>query len=143
MCLMRSVESPAEVVKRHQFPMQYCNSPYQFTRSHQMRQSWREFWAILRLLNRHDELQRLVRWAKRKRLAGPRKCYKSHLEDMERRLFRYRVESPATVRKARCLQLMKRVLFRPPRYPAKGAALGYSRKQSVKTAKLSRTCYSE
>lgn len=99
----------------------------QFGRWWSVRQAWRETWNILRLLNRRAELERLVRWAERKRLAGPRRCYAFHLVDVERLLFRYRVNSPAATHWALCLYRLKCLLFPPPRYLARGAAASYAR----------------
>jgi len=84
-------------------------------------------WNILRLLNRRAELERLLRWAERKRLTGPRRCYAFHLVDVERLLFRYRVNSPAATRWALCVYRLKCLLFPSPRYLARGAAAGYAR----------------
>lgn len=83
---------------------------------------------ILYLMNRQDELQRLVRWAVRNRLTGPRKCYEGHLEDVERKLWRCRVQSLGAAKLAYRASFLKRILFRPPRYPARGSAAGYARR---------------
>ncbi len=101
-----------------------------------MRHTWREFWVILRLHNRRAELQRLVRWATRKRLPGPRTCYERHLDDVELRLFRYRVHFPTVTRWARWTHRIKCVLFPPPRYPARGSAAGYSMKNRRQFKKI-------
>jgi hypothetical protein len=94
-------------------------------------QSWR-FWLTLRelhrilcTLNRHSELERLVMWAKRKRLLLPLKTYQNRLAEEERRLFRYAVEYPRMVVCARFLHQFNRLISRPPRYPAKGSARAY------------------
>lgn len=109
------------------------NPTYQVTRWHDARHTWREVRTILRLFNRQAELRRLVRWATRKQLAGPRRCYVSHLEDVDQRLFRYRVSSPAVVRWARWAFRLKCLLYRPPRYPGRGAAAGYARHGRLQT----------
>lgn len=83
---------------------------------------------ILYLMNRQDELQRLVRWAVQKELAGPRKCYEGHLEDVEQKLLRCRVQSPGAAKLAYRASFLKRILFHPPRYPARGSAAGYARR---------------
>lgn len=90
---------------------------------------------ILYLLNREEELQRLVRWAVRKRLPGPRSCYERHLEEVERKLLRCRMESPQAAQWARRAHVLKRLLVSRPRYPMRGAAAGYSRRYAVSAYK--------
>jgi hypothetical protein len=83
------------------------------------------FWAILCTLNRHAELERLVRWAKRKRLPGPLRLYQSRLEGEEMRMARYTMRSPWLARWVWSLHRFKALLFPPPRYLPKGAAAAY------------------
>lgn len=90
---------------------------------------------ILYLLNREEELQRLVKWAIRKRLPGPRKCYEDHLEDVERKLLRCRMETPQAAQWARRAHVLKRLLVSRPRYPQRGAAVGYSRHYAISAYK--------
>lgn len=59
--------------------------------------AWQEFWAILRSLNRRAELGRLVAWATRKQLPGPREFYQSRLLDEEIRMSRHVIVSPRFV----------------------------------------------
>lgn len=85
----------------------------------------RDFCAVYRLLNRRAELERLIRWAARKRLKGPRLFYERRKQDTEQRLWRYTMRVPQLARYARWLHLLYRLLFPPVRYPRKGAAGGY------------------
>ena len=85
----------------------------------------REFYRILCLYNRRSELNRLVAWAKRKRLSRSLHLYKNRLEDTERILFRYRVESPRITALAYRVHQFGYFLFPQSRYPAKGSASGY------------------
>src|SRR5258706_11590540 len=85
----------------------------------------REFWAIYCCLTRQAELQRLILWAKKKRLKNPRKCYQSRLEDERRRIFFYRVRSPRLTFLARWLQRLNTVINPSPRYYRSGSAVGY------------------
>lgn len=89
-------------------------------------------WSVLRLLNRQAELEQLIAWAERKRLAGPLRCYTFHLRDTERLLFRYRVNNSAAVHGAMWLYRLRRALFPPPRYLTHGAARGYARSGCVR-----------
>src|SRR5687768_12679101 len=50
--------------------------------------------CIIGSLARYDELERLVRWAKRKRLPGPHKAYVWRLTDEEQRLARFQSRYP-------------------------------------------------
>src|SRR5258706_14237557 len=83
---------------------------------------WYEFWAILHAFNRRSELQRLVIWAKRKRLSGPRKLYQNRFADEERRLFVYTLSSPRLTKVAHLLHWLNHLISTPPLYPAKGSA---------------------
>src|SRR6266536_3422809 len=85
------------------------------------------FYPILKTFNRRAELYRLVAWAKRKRLAGPLRLYQSRVIDEERRLFRFRLESPRKTTAAYSVHRFAYILFPPTRYPAKRSARGYKR----------------
>lgn len=89
------------------------------------RHSVREFCAVYRALNRRSELERLLAWAARKRLSGPRRLYEKRYADVERALFRYGRRSPHLVNRARVLHWIGRLINKPPRYPSRGAAAGY------------------
>lgn len=86
---------------------------------------------ILYLMNRQDELQRLVQWAVQKELAGPRKCYEGYIENVERKLLRSRVETPRAASWAQRAHVLKRLLVSRPRYPKRGAAAEYSRRYAT------------
>lgn len=86
---------------------------------------------ILYLMNRQEELQRLVKWAVRKELSGPRKCYEGHIENVERKLLRSRVETPRAALWAQRAHALKRLLINRPRYPRRGAATEYSRRYAI------------
>jgi hypothetical protein len=97
---------------------------------------WRLFWTILRLLNRRAELERLVSWATRKSLPGPRGFYHSRLLDEEVRLSRYTITSPRlVVTLAYLLHNFNRLVFPPRRYMRRGAAAAYSSKNLTCTGK--------
>jgi hypothetical protein len=92
------------------------------TRRHR---AWHEFWTTLHTLNRRAELERLVRWARRKGLPGPLRLYQSRLEGEEVRLARYAMQGPQLLRWVWLLHRLKSMLFPPPRYLPKGAAAAY------------------
>jgi hypothetical protein len=98
------------------------------TRWDRTRLGWREFGSILRAMNRQSELERLVEWARRKKLPGPLRCYQSRLEDEARRVMRYSLSSPSLARWARRVYRLNKLIWPPPRYYARGSAVGYSRK---------------
>src|SRR4051812_4287130 len=89
------------------------------------RANCRDFYRIFCTYNRRSELRRLAAWAKRKRLSRPLHLYKSRLEDTERILFRYRVETPGMTALAYRVHHLAYFLFPPSRYPARGSARGY------------------
>jgi hypothetical protein len=86
---------------------------------------WRETYAVLRVLNRRAELQRLTTWAKRKRYAGPRTLYTKRLIEAEIVLTRYTFHSPRCVVLARFLHRLNTMISKPPRYPRRGLAAAY------------------
>ena len=86
---------------------------------------WQDFCVVYRSLNRKAELERLVRWAERKGLPGPREAYQRKVGDEERRLLQHTFRSPRLVRRARLLHWFSRLVRTTPRYPAKGSAAAY------------------
>ncbi len=92
------------------------------------RLGWREFWSILYAMNRQAELERLVEWARRKKLPGPLRCYESRLEDETRRVMRYTLSAPSLARWVRRVRRFNRLVWSAPRYHAQGSAAAYSRK---------------
>lgn len=87
------------------------------------------FWPLLHTLNRRAELERLIAWATRKRLTGPREFYRSRLLDEEMRLSRYAITAPRwVVTLAYLLHNFNRLAFPPRRYMRRGAAAPYSSK---------------
>src|SRR5688572_21679225 len=85
----------------------------------------REIYAILFCLNCRHELKRLIQWAQRKRLEKSLRLYLSRLEDVERRLFRYRATTPNLTTYAQGLHLLQKLLNPAPPYPPRGSAVGY------------------
>ena len=86
---------------------------------------FRMFYAILCSCNRQYELQRLVIWARRKKLTPPLSLYENRLAVEEKRLFRYAITYPRLMSLARMVSLFRRILFPPPRFLPKGSAAGY------------------
>lgn len=101
-------------------------------------QRLKTFCAIYRALNRKGELQRLVTWAKNKRLSGPREFYEDLLLDVRMRLMTYALESPHLVRWSRLLYRLSGLVRTTPHYPAKGSASGYRTYRDVKLRRRSR-----
>lgn len=88
-------------------------------------QRWHRFWSILRVLSRRGELERLVVWAKRKRLAGPRRAYQNSLTLEELMLADYTLKDPQLMIATRIVYRLWQFFWPPPRYYAKGAAARY------------------
>lgn len=98
---------------------------------------WRDFYficqevhAILRCLNRQDELRRLIEWADNKRLPDPHTAYTIKLDDTNRKLFRYRVSSPRLTMMARHLHSFKTLLTPFHYYLPEGSASMYRRSKA-------------
>lgn len=89
------------------------------------RQTWHRYFGILYCLNRRAELIRLVAWARRKRLKGPRALYMSRLAEEETRLLRLRCQNPALYRWAYLAHCANRLLFPPAQNHRRGAAAQY------------------
>lgn len=85
-----------------------------------------ELYSILCTLNRRNELSRLVCWAERRELPHPLRLYRTRLVDEEKRILRYRVNSPRLLRYAYFLHYLSRFINPTPQYLAKGSARIYS-----------------
>jgi hypothetical protein len=86
---------------------------------------WCDFWAISGTLERRDDLERLVAWATRKKLAGVKNYYKRLLTDTELLLADRNIRRPKLSFWSIQLYFAYRILFPPPSYYKKGAALRY------------------
>src|SRR5690606_8792083 len=92
--LLSSVEDPSSPVNRSRLPHWKPSPRRVLSPARHFMAFLAETQRILFLLNRQEELQHLVKWAVRKELTGPRKCYEGHIENVERKLLRFRVETP-------------------------------------------------
>lgn len=109
--------------------MLYILIPSLITTYSRTKSAWHYLGNILCLLNRRAEFERLVSWATRKRLTGPREFYRSRLLDDEIRLSRYVITAPRwVVTLAYLLHNFNRLAFPPRRYMRRGAAAAYSSK---------------
>jgi hypothetical protein len=81
--------------------------------------------AIVCTLNRQTELERLVSWAERKRLPGPRRLYQRRLADEEMRLTHYALRFPRQLFWAHLVHRLSNLISTLPRYPARGSAATY------------------
>ncbi len=84
-----------------------------------------ELSAIYGVLHRQAELERLIAWARRKHLTGPRQFYQFRLAEAERRLMHYQIHSRRLWRLMRFLYAIGQCLCLPPRYHARGSAANY------------------
>jgi hypothetical protein len=116
--------------------MSYKYNYYEATWQQNLWLTWREFWSILHAMNRQAELVRLVEWAGRKRLAGPRRAYQARLSDEERRVLRYTLNYPRLAAWARRVQRLNRLISPAPRYLARGSAAIYSSKRLTYSRKI-------
>lgn len=92
--------------------------------------SYRFFWLdtvyILETLTQRDELQRLIRWASRKKLSRVRDYYQRLLDDTEMRLSSQAIRHPHLTELAEWLCCVATMLNPPPPVYKKGAAVKYS-----------------
>lgn len=91
----------------------------------QLSTSWWVWRQVMQHLNRRADLERLQRWAARKRLPGPRTTYERQLSRTVRTLVMYKAHHPKLVRWAFRLHRLNALLNPPPRYWAKGSAKKY------------------
>ncbi len=91
----------------------------------QLSTSWWVCRQVMRHLNRRADLERLLRWAIRKRLPGPRTTYERQMGHTVRTLVTYKAHHPRLVRWALRLHRLNSLLNPPPRYWAKGSARKY------------------
>lgn len=89
-----------------------------------LRCQWLEFSALQGIFSRKRELARLIEWATRKHLIGPRRLYERRLEQEEERLAHAAVRSPGLLRFAWMINSTGWLLCPEPR-PQRGAAAKY------------------
>lgn len=94
----------------------------QSTSSDHLLEHWQCFWSMFNLWYRVDDLERLIVWARRKRLPGPYGYYTRLLEDANHRLTTYCFRFPALARWARLLYQVNLLVSPPARCYAKGSA---------------------
>ncbi len=87
----------------------------------------RKFFAALTLLNRQEELEQLVKWAKQKGYLAPLHLYEIRLSDTQKALFRTQIAMPRVAVCAHIAHVSKKVLFSRPKYYQKGSACAYKR----------------
>lgn len=88
------------------------------------------FWRIFCLMDRRVDLERLVRWAKRKRLTGPERWYRLLLMDTERLLSTHNMRHPLFYSITIFLYEIASSLAPQRYYVRKGAAAKYSVRRS-------------
>jgi hypothetical protein len=59
------------------------------------------YWTVCGCLHRINKLQRLIAWAKRKKLAPQQQYYQDQWVEEENRLWRYQIRSPHATRIAK------------------------------------------
>ena len=94
----------------------------------QLRLDWHTYQAVIRLLARQHELHQLVRWAERKRLAGPQFHYTRLLHDTERALWRKRSQAPWAASWALNLYRLSCLVFPEKTTHRKGSARKFRRR---------------
>lgn len=90
---------------------------------------WNYTWLILRSIWQayrcHDDLERLILWARRKRLSNPKRLYEKRLVEVEEKVFRYRLRYPRLVMLVSILQTFFTQIKFQPYYYTKGSAAKY------------------
>lgn len=86
----------------------------QYKQQNNLRQFISDYWTICGILNRKYDLEQLVAWATRKRLAAPRQLYQRLLIDEDKRLWKYERRSPLAARFAQ-IAVSLNALLNPPR----------------------------
>ena len=97
--------------------------------------TWLVFGNAYRMLNRRDELARLVAWAEKKKLHGPLRAYTALLAETDWVVRGAERSVPRAVRLAKIVQRLSKLVRGNPRY-YQGAASGYCRKSIDKKRKI-------
>jgi len=92
---------------------------------YRLRNNWHLIGYIWRNLDQRSELKELVRWAKRKKLDGPRQAYQSRLIATEEFLFKCRVRRRGLLLFCELLYTIQWLLVPRPNYYRKGSASKY------------------
>lgn len=99
----------------------------------QVRNNWRVTFAMLFILNRRAELQRLEQWAKRRKFTGPQIAYMRQQDNLTIKLEQLRMRLPHLYHWARLLHLIS-VVISPTPQPRKGMGATYRRSVKRKYA---------
>jgi hypothetical protein len=86
---------------------------------------WLLLLYIIQMLYRQDDLERLIQWSKRKRLAAPHAFYSHLLSDTELALANARIRHPFLTTIASFLYELGTVLFPSSAYYRRGSAAKY------------------
>lgn len=86
---------------------------------------WRDLCRSLFYLKQREELERLIRWAKRKRLSKVRSHYIELLLNNGWRIRRYQTHSPKVLFWAEWIHCARKMIFPDPQYYRKGYAGRY------------------
>jgi len=86
---------------------------------------WIDITQIWVQLHHHDDLKRLVQWARHKKLSGPNRYYSDLLIASDDLLFRQRLRHPRASCFLGLIFTLKATISPPPRYHAKGSAAKY------------------
>lgn len=92
----------------------------------QCRFAWRSMDVFVDMLNSRDDLEDLIKWARRKRLTGVRRHYQQLLGETEERLLFYQLRSRRIFGLAQWVYALKQQLQPSPAY-YRGYASKYSR----------------
>ncbi|MCZ7554591.1 MAG: hypothetical protein M5U05_18770 [Anaerolineales bacterium] len=88
---------------------------------------WQQFWAVFHKLYRRDDLENLIGWAQRKKLAGQARYYSSLLADVEVDLNRSALRQRTLSIWAHALYSVCRFLKRPHKRYSRGSASIYNK----------------
>mgnify|MGYP001275848636 CR=1 FL=1 len=92
---------------------------------HRIRNYWHLIRYILRNLTEQSELNELIRWAKRKKLNGPRQAYQCKLVEVEEFLAKCKEKRRALIIFCELLFTAQQILVPKQKYYTKGSAAKY------------------
>ncbi len=93
--------------------------------------------VIIRILNRRDDLNKLIQWAGKKHLTAVQTAYSNRLGDEEKRYLRAILDYPRLTRFLTVLHALWGILPPTPRYFPKGNAAKYRSRNLTQTYNLS------
>jgi hypothetical protein len=90
-----------------------------YQRRHSLNAFFSTYWTVCASLHRKNSLERLIKWAKRKKLAPQQRYYQNQWIDEDNRVWRYQIRFPNATAVAKFAVCISDLISPAPYYPKK------------------------